>query len=330
MSRPDRVLRGWTMAACLAWAFCATAGPAAATVDEENCENGSDPDIAVAACTRVIEAAPKRDAGIAWAFLNRGMSRSDTGDYRRAIEDYDTAAALDPKDPSVPYHRSLAHFDLAEYDRALADLDLAEKLDPSDPDTYNARGMVLVEVNRDAEALPQFDRAIALEDDEQFYHNGRAVALTELGRCAEALEAAEEALDLDDEYGNAIIARGVAMACLGRRDDAMEQFQRALSLYPKRAAIANAIAWKLAKSDAPGFRGDQFPLEMAQRAVALSDIHGFRDTLAAALANAGKFDEAVAEEKRALDMARAAGETGFEAQYMRRLALYEKGKVLTE
>jgi tetratricopeptide (TPR) repeat protein len=319
-------------AALLVWAVCVAGGPAAADLaaDEESCETETDPAPGIAACTRVIDALSAPRAKDAWAFINRGLSYRDSSDYRRAVEDFTTAIRLDPKDPGGPYHRALVYNDLAEYALALEDLNRAEQLDGEDPDVYNARGMVYTDTGRYAEALVQFDRAIDLDDDEKFHHNNRAVALTELGRCEDALDAAEEALDLDDEYGNAIVNRGVALACLGRRAEAMEQFRRATSLYPKNPYVTNAIAWKLSKSDRPGFRGDPFPLEMAQRTVALSDTHAFHDTLAAALANAGQFAEAAAEEKRALEMSRAAGETGFEAQYERRLALYENGKVLIE
>ncbi len=307
------------------------AGLAAARADDkQTCAKETDPQRAIAACTRVIASAATDDRDLVTAYLNRGLSYRDAGDQLHAVADFSAAIEREASNARAYYLRGLAYNDLAEYDRALQDLAQAERLDPNDPDAINARGWVFIDTGRYAEALMQFDRAVALDSDERFFHNNRAVALTELGRCADALAAVETALEMDDKYGNAIVNHGVALACLGRRVEAMAEFNRAIILYPDNPQITNAIAWKLSKSDRPGFRGDPFPLEMAQRSVALADTHAYRDTLAAALANAGRLVEAVAAERRALDMAKAAGETGFVAQYSRRLAVYESGKPLTE
>jgi tetratricopeptide (TPR) repeat protein len=310
--------------------LCLAIGSGARANDADACEQETDPTLGVAACTRYIESLGTPGADEAWAFINRGIGHSDAGNWNQALADYTEAIRLDARNPSGYYHRAQALNDLAEYDRALDDIETAIGLDPTDADGYNVRGMIFTETGRYQKAADDFLTAVKLDREAKFHHNNFAVALTELGKCRGALVELDIALKIDRDYGNAIVNRGVALACLGEREQAMAEFNRALELYPGRASITNAIAWKLAKSDQPGFRGDPFPLRMAERTVDLEDTHYYRDTLAAALANAGRFDEAVAEQRRAMTMAREKGQLGFMPPYERHLALYERKQVLKE
>lgn len=311
-------------------ALCLAIGSGARADDADACEQETDPALSVAACTRYIESLWTAGADDAWAFINRGIGHSDAGDLNQAIADYSEAIQLDVQYPSGYYHRARALNDLAEYDRALEDIETAISLDPTDADGYNVRGMIFTETGRYQRAADDFLMAVKLDRKEKFHHNNFAAALTELGKCRGALVEVDIALKIDPEYGNAIVNRGVALACLGQREQAMTEFNRVLALYPERASITNAIAWKLSKSDQPGFRSDPFPLQMAERTISLEDTHPYRDTLAAALANAGRFDEAVAEQRRAMAMAREKGQLGFMPPYERHLALYERKQVLRE
>jgi tetratricopeptide (TPR) repeat protein len=277
----------------------ALAGQARAS-DRVDCMSETGPDRIIAACTRLIQSIAQPGAEDAWAFVNRGLGYGDSGDPAKAIADFTEAIRLDPNGTDGYYQRARTLDGVAEYDRGLADIDVVLGLTPKDADAYDVRGMILSDALRYQEAAEAFLAAVKLDRESKFHHNNLAVAQTELGQCRSALAEVDAALKLDSEYGNAILNRGVALACLGERD----KFERALRLYPKRASITNATAWKLSKSDQPGFRGDPFPLEMAKRTVALEDTHAYRDTLAAALANVGRFDEAVAEEQRAIDVAR--------------------------
>ena len=56
----------------------------------------------------------------------------------------------------------------------------------------------------------------------------------------------------------------------------------------------------------------------------LNDIPDSRDTLASAFAEAGRFDDAVAEQERAIEMLRAAGKHGMAAVFESRLDLYRR------
>lgn len=85
---------------------------------------------------------------------------------------------------------------------------------------------------------------------------------------------------------------------------------------------ANNIAWILATARDAEFRNGEEALRLAQKSLASGDDPVVIDTLAAAYAEVGQFEEAVAEQKRAIDMARAAGALDVVADRETRLDLY--------
>jgi Flp pilus assembly protein TadD len=66
-------------------------------------------------------------------------------------------------------------------------------------------------------------------------------------------------------------------------------------------------------------------VELAERARSLDgDDPGILDTLAAAYAEAGRYEEAVATARRAIDLARAVGHPELVADFTTHLAAYER------
>ena len=78
------------------------------------------------------------------------------------------------------------------------------------------------------------------------------------------------------------------------------------------------------------FRDGRVAVRLAREAVRLNDIPNYRDTLAAAFAEAGRFGDAVAEQERAIEMLRAAGRHDKLADFQSRLDLYRRGQPYRE
>ncbi len=141
-------------------------------------------------------------------------------------------------------------------------------------------------------------------------------------RFEEALAELERAVATDPLLPDAHAALGWTLFQVGRDDEALEHLRRATELAPGEPTTANALAWVLATS-AGSARPEQ-ALAIAERLCRATrhEQPGFVETLAAALARLGRFDEAVAWQERALasvpESARALLET--------RLALYRAGQ----
>jgi Flp pilus assembly protein TadD len=108
----------------------------------------------------------------------------------------------------------------------------------------------------------------------------------------------------------------------------MAQFRRVLELKPDDADAQNNLAWLLATCPADSLRNGAAAIEHAQRA---NQLCGGRradvlNTLAAAYAEAGRFPEALAAARKALELATQQNHRDWVDMLRSRIALYEAGK----
>src|SRR5260221_14089128 len=114
---------------------------------------------------------------------------------------------------------------------------------------------------------------------------------------------------------------------LGRRAAAIADHVRALDLDANDANAHNILAWVLATAREDDLRDGRRALEHAEAACELTDWTEpvFLDTLAAAYAECGLFDEAVEWLQQALPMFK-----GQRGEYEARLELYKANKPYRE
>lgn len=97
------------------------------------------------------------------------------------------------------------------------------------------------------------------------------------------------------------------------------------------ASARSALAWLLATASDPGVRDPDRAIELARKAVAEAPSASWFDTLAAALATSGRFEDAVNAQQQALEVleAEAANGRNTEArrsEFLGRLARYQAGR----
>ena len=63
-----------------------------------------------------------------------------SGQFEKAVQDFNQAQKLNPKEPEIYYSRGLAHRRLGKHDLAVQDYTEAIKLNPKNAETYNNRG----------------------------------------------------------------------------------------------------------------------------------------------------------------------------------------------
>jgi Flp pilus assembly protein TadD len=105
-----------------------------------------------------------------------------------------------------------------------------------------------------------------------------------------------------------------------------------LRLKPDWPAALLDLAWILATSEDSAARRPAEALQLARRGVQMNDPPNAAafDVLAAALAAAGRFDEAVAAAEKALALATAAQEDNVSRQVRDRLEQYRQGNPFRE
>jgi tetratricopeptide (TPR) repeat protein len=124
---------------------------------------------------------------------------------------------------------------------------------------------------------------------------------------------------------------GAALLSQGRASEAAAEWRESARVKPSYATVANNLAWLLATHRDAGVRSPEEAVTHAERAAALSgDDPAVLDTLAAAYAAAGRFDEAVATSNRAARMVRDRGQPELARAIEERRDLYRRGRTWVE
>lgn len=118
---------------------------------------------------------PKRDIeGEARAFFKSGLEKTQRGDPKGAISDFDRALSLKEDWGEAYYNRAVAKTMLKDYSGAIVDYDRMIDLKKGGAEVYYNRGIARLAQGHPKEAILDFDRAIAGREDwpEAFYNRG--------------------------------------------------------------------------------------------------------------------------------------------------------------
>ncbi|HSN53400.1 MAG TPA: tetratricopeptide repeat protein, partial [Candidatus Sulfomarinibacteraceae bacterium] len=190
-----------------------------------------------------------------------------------------------------------------ELARAEAELRDALRSDPGSQRAANGLAAVLLDQRRFAEAQAVLQPATAAGADDPALHFNLGLARVGTGDWAGAVTPLRAAVELAPNLVEARVLLASAHERLGDRAAAVAAYEAALVLAPDRVDVANNLAWLLATAPEARLRDGPRAVELATSAVSSMRAPATLDTLAAALAEAGRFDEAVAVLEEALRIA---------------------------
>jgi tetratricopeptide (TPR) repeat protein len=245
--------------------------------------------------------------------------------YEEAYEAGMVAARIDP---TLPRNQRLVAGNLmrrGEYEQAIAHLRMSLKV----LDEVMTRRMLAIayaRAGRFDEGFKQFQRAIDADPGHAPTHNEYGFYLAQSGRIEQALEQFETALRLDPDLSDAHFNMALVLGMKGQAKRAGAELRRGMELDPKRPEMMIRLAWMLAVHPALEADGSAEAVDLAEKALGLmrEDNPQALDTLAAACARAGRFEEAVKFAQQAHDAAQRARMTALASAIQQREALYRE------
>ena len=158
-------------------------------------------------------------------------------------------------------------------------------------------------------------------------HNNLGFALLQKGRLDEAITHFQKLAQLRPDDADAHNSLGYALIQKGRVEEAIAQFQKALEIKPADPTLQNNLAWLLATSPQASLRNGARAVELARQANGLTGGENpvILQALAAALAETGRFSEAVEAAQHALRLAEAETNTPLAGKLQLELTLYQSG-----
>ncbi|NQV22803.1 MAG: tetratricopeptide repeat protein [Rhodopirellula sp.] len=251
------------------------------------------------------------------------IQQSDVVAIDKAIDYFTRQIQQSPTSRNY-FERGAALVALNDFEKAAADFSKSIELDPQNVPAINDRGTTYRRLGRLDHAKADFDTVIARGTRHPGVYTNRAMVWLDMGNVEQAMVDLHAALDLDQKFAPAWEASGAAREVMGDIPKAIDDYRVAVEIDPAFALAWNNRAWLLATTPNVSHRNGRQAVEFATKACELTGYQqaDIMDTLAAAHAEAGQFEQAVSVAKGALKIA----DENEKAAIKQRLALYEAGQ----
>jgi tetratricopeptide (TPR) repeat protein len=204
-----------------------------------------------------------------------GLLYERRGDYKKAMNDFDTAIELDPGYAEAYKHRGELYLKLGNYKKALKDFYKAIELEPNDiwivfiylncgracknlnwtklaityynkavesfpRFAYKERGLFYMSCHKYQEAITDFTQFIKLKRKNSDTYYQRGLAYEKLGRYQKAIKDFDRTIKLNPQYADAYHRRGLAYGKIGKK----EQKKNDLKVF---ARFSSALRYRRAR-----------------------------------------------------------------------------------
>jgi tetratricopeptide (TPR) repeat protein len=295
------------------------------------------------------------------AHISLGNVLMQRGQVDEAISHFQKALQSNPGYPEGHYNLGKLLLQEGRGDEAIPHLQKALQISPGNADAHLSLGNVLMQKGQVDEAISHFQTALQIRPDFAQARNNLGNALLQEGRVDEGISHLQKSLQINpgnaetqNNLGGAFLLKGQvdeaishfqtalqirpdfagphfnlgnALLQKGSVAEAISQYQKALQINPRDAKAQNNLAWLLATCAEASLRNGAKAVELARQANALTGGENpvVLHTLAAALAEAGRFPEAVETAQRALRVAGAQSNTTLAGALQSEMKLYQAG-----
>jgi len=234
-----------------------------------------------------------------------GVALGKQKKYDEAMAHYTAALKLDPDSAVAQNNLARILHTLGRFDEAIAHYHAALEIDPKLALAHNNLGILLIQKGQLTEGTVQLREAMRLNPTNTETQLNLAFALNQQQQWPEAVELFSKIVSGNFPDPKAHCEFAVALAHLKKTRAAMSQYASALLIQPDFPEALDGLAWILSTDANPEFRNGTEAVRMAERACALT---GQQDpvklrTLAAAYAEADRFEEAINTVRTAQDLA---------------------------
>ena len=241
-----------------------------------------------------------------------------------------SALTFDPDNSIVHFQLGCALMHLERFDDAMVSFRRILELEPDHHRAQERMGSALQSLGAHDEAIRHYRRALELEPDYVKAHVNLGNIYDSLGKRTEAIDHYHRALRVEPGDALTHYRIGLTMIVTGRVEEGISHIREVTDLAPEWADPLNNAAWILATD--PEKRRPAEAVTFAERAAAITRHRSapVLDTLAAAYASAGQFDQAVKTARLAIELAREGGNPELVDGIAERLGLYRKSESFTE
>ena len=258
---------------------------------------------------------------------NLGCLLVKRGEIDRAVEHYVESVRINPSYAEARTNLGSALYQEGRSSEALVQFEAALRIDPNLALPHQNIGWILAARGELEGADPHYREAMRLAPSDALVRVDFGKVQIARGAFGDAIATLQEALRIDPQNTEARVQMGIALTQGGRASEATVIFREALRDAPDSPEALNGLAWILATAEDSALRDGEEAVRLAERA---SELTGggdpnLLDTLAAAYAEAARFEEAAQTEERALERFRRSGQGSAIRDCEERLRLFRGG-----
>jgi tetratricopeptide (TPR) repeat protein len=272
-----------------------------------------------------FQAAVRLKPGYAQARLGLGNALRQNGRLDEAMAQYSEARRIKPDYAEACNNLGSALDQKGRLDDAILQYQAALQINPAYAEARLNLGSDLLKQGRVDDAIVQYQAALNLRPDYLEARSNLGNALLKKGRLDDALVQFQMILKDHPDSAGAHFGLGNVLRQQGRLAGAIAHFRTALQLRPADPAVENNLAWVLATGSQPSLRDGDQAVALARQASARTGGANpvILRTLAAALAETGRFSEAVETAQLALRLAEAQANAWLTGTLQAELKLYQ-------
>jgi tetratricopeptide (TPR) repeat protein len=262
--------------------------------------------------------------GNAEAHNNLGYALFKTGNGDEAIVQYQKALEIKPDFAYACYNLGDALFQKGRVDEAITQYQKALQINPGIEKAHNNLGNTLLQLGRVNEAIVQYQQALQISPNYAGACYNLGTALLQKGEVDQAIPHFRKALQIKPDFAEAHTNLDIALRQQRKVDEALARYQQALQIRPDSVEALNNLAWLLATCPDAHIRDGVQAVKYAERACELTHygVTVLVGTLAAAYAEAGRYDDAIATAQKACALAEKSGDRDLLERNQKLLALY--------
>jgi tetratricopeptide (TPR) repeat protein len=258
------------------------------------------------------------------AFETRAVKAMDARNWPEAVTSLEQAVAVAPGNAFTRLNLGTSLYMMGQADRALEQYRTAVRLAPGLARAHFGIGVILESRKQDAGAIEAFTRAVESDGGLAEARFSLANALRRTNRTEASLAHYDAILRGNPAASQASFGYAIALVRLGRYQEARARLERDVTAYPDQPGFAHALARVLAAAPDDRVRDGARALSMVQALVrGQPPSLPLAETMAMALAESGRFDEAVRWQSDALQLARQARRPDLVRLLTPNLRLYE-------
>jgi tetratricopeptide (TPR) repeat protein len=260
------------------------------------------------------------------SYMERGDEAFRRGDWAAAVAAFGRAVEQRSDDLEARVNLGSALFRSGRLEEARAPYLHVLERQPDHPRAHFGLAVLLAEEGDALGSERHYEAALAADPGYRDPRLNLANLLRRQGRFAEAVVHYGELTERDPTDGVAWVGEAATLVHLGRHEEARERLKLGLQANPTSALLAQLGARLLAASPDPAVRDPAQAVDLAMQLVQMRPSYAHLETLAMALAAAGRFDEAIQAQTSAIAGAEREGQSDLVPRLHANLERYRSGQ----